>query len=65
METSHVTSVVYVTKTTTTGVCAATLAPRSLDADADVEMGLVKREGDLVGNYERRIGKVMRVALGV
>jgi hypothetical protein len=56
--------VVYVTKTSTTGVCAATLAPRNLDADAD-EMSLEKREGDLAGNYERRIGKVMRVALGV
>jgi hypothetical protein len=66
-----VTSTVLVTETSTSIVKGCTPVPKRRDvADSEVEEGLEKRggvdlEGRDDGGYEKRLGKVMRVAMGI
>jgi hypothetical protein len=62
---------VLVTETSTSIVKGCTPVPKRRDvADSEVEEGLEKRggvdlEGRDDGGYEKRLGKVMRVAMGI
>lgn len=54
------------TKTTMLGVCKPSVWPRAVGGEGgSEEMGLEKREGDLEGSYEMRIGRVMRAVVGL
>jgi hypothetical protein len=68
----RVTSTVLVTKTSTSVVKGCTPVPKKRDVEAEGQ--LEKRGGEELevdlerrddGGYERRLGKVMRVAMGI
>ena len=66
-----VTSTVLVTKTSTSVVKGCTPVPRKKDvADSEVKEGMEKRGGEELDleerdGYEKRLGKVMRAAMGI